>query len=211
MNIDRPIERPARTLTETLRVRFKPLLDGLGGLLNRTGLTPNHMTLIGLAGNAVGAYLLSRGLLTAGGLVILAMGPVDALDGTMARLRGEPEKFGAFVDSVTDRWSELVIFLGLLYLFAERGETGAALLVFAAAAGSVMVSYTKARAEALGFDAKIGLLSRLERYLVLAPALVFRVPLAGLAIIAVFANITALQRALHVRRQARQRPSGGNS
>ncbi len=205
--MNKPLSPPARTLTNLLRIRFKPLLDWSGSLLNRTGLTPNHLTLIGLAGNAAGAYLVSQGYLLAGGLLILAMGPVDALDGTLARLRGEPEKFGAFVDSVTDRWSELVIFLGLLYYYIARGQTEYALLTFLAAAGSVMVSYTKARAESLGYDASVGWLSRLERYLVLAPSLVLALPQVGLAIIAVFANLTAVQRAAHVRRQARGRRS----
>ncbi|MBI4771572.1 MAG: CDP-alcohol phosphatidyltransferase family protein, partial [Chloroflexi bacterium] len=115
--MDKPVERHRITLTDLLRTRFKPLLDTIGGLLNRTGLAPNTLTLLGLTGNIVGAYLISQGRLTAGGLVILAMGPVDAFAGTMARLRGEPQKFGAFVDSVTDRWSEMVILLGLLVYY----------------------------------------------------------------------------------------------
>ena len=86
------------------------MLDPIGAFLNRIGLMPNTMTILGLLGNTVGAVLLSQGRMTIGGLIILAMGPVDALDGTMARLRGEPSEFGAFVDSVTDRYSELVIF-----------------------------------------------------------------------------------------------------
>jgi CDP-diacylglycerol--glycerol-3-phosphate 3-phosphatidyltransferase len=75
-------------------------------------------------------------------------------------------------------------------------------MTYAAAAGSVLVSYNKARAESLGFDAKIGVLTRVERYLVLAPALVFNLPFLGVTLIAVFANITALQRILYVRKQA---------
>jgi CDP-diacylglycerol--glycerol-3-phosphate 3-phosphatidyltransferase len=137
-----------------------------------------------------------------GGLFVLLMTPIDALDGTMARLRGESSDFGAFVDSVTDRYSELIIYGGLLYYFLSMGDPTGGLLVFGAAAGSVLVSYVKARAEALGYEAKVGLLTRVERYLVLAPSLVFNQLLVGLAIIAVFANITALQRIWHVRSQA---------
>ncbi|MBN2115014.1 MAG: CDP-alcohol phosphatidyltransferase family protein [Anaerolineales bacterium] len=191
-----------KTLTDYLRLWFKWFLDPVGGFFNKLGITPNAMTILGLLGNAVGAYYLSRGEMLTGGIFVLLMTPIDALDGTMARLRGESGDFGAFVDSVTDRYSELIIYGGLLSYFLSQGETLGGLLVFGAAAGSVLVSYVKARAESLGYDAKIGLLTRVERYLVLAPSLVFRQPLIGLAIIAVFANITALQRIWHVRAQA---------
>jgi CDP-diacylglycerol--glycerol-3-phosphate 3-phosphatidyltransferase len=120
----------------------------------------------------------------------------------MARLRGESSDFGAFVDSVSDRYSELIIYGGLLYYFLTLGEPVGGLLVFGAAAGSVLVSYVKARAEGLGYQAKVGLLTRVERYLVLAPSLVFNQLYIGLGIIAIFANITALQRIWHVRSQA---------
>lgn len=191
-----------KTLTDYLRLWFKWFLDPLGGFFNRLGFTPNMMTMLGLIGNAIGAYFLARGEMLTGGLLVLLMTPIDALDGTMARLRGESSDFGAFVDSVTDRYSELVIYGGLLYHFLYLGEPVGGLLVFGAAAGSVLVSYVKARAEALGYEAKVGILTRVERYLVLAPALVFNQLFIGLAIIAVFANITAVQRIWHVRGQA---------
>ena len=101
---------------------FKGILDTIGGFLNRLGLMPNTMTLFGLFGNTIGAYLLSQGQITWGGIIILLMGPIDALDGTMARLRGMDGHFGAFVDSVTDRYSELVIFAGLLYYYVQQGD-----------------------------------------------------------------------------------------
>ena len=191
-----------KTLTDYLRLWFKWFLDPLGVFFNRLGLTPNMMTMLGLLGNTVGAFYLARGEMLTGGLFVLLMTPIDALDGTMARLRGELSDFGAFVDSVTDRYSELIIYGGLLYHFLYLGDPLGGLLVFGAAAGSVLVSYVKARAEGLGYEAKIGLLTRVERYLVLAPSLVFNQPLIGLGIIAVFANITALQRVWHVRAQA---------
>ena len=191
-----------KTLTDYLRLWFKWVLDPLGGFFNRLGITPNMMTMLGLLGNTVGAYYLARGEMLTGGLFVLLMTPVDALDGTMARLRGESSEGGALVDSVTDRYSELIISGGLLYYFLSLGEPLGGLLVFGAAAGSVLVSYVKARAEGLGYEAKVGLLTRVERYIVLAPALVFNQVLVGLAIIAVFANITALQRIWHVRAQA---------
>ncbi len=188
-------------LTDYFRGVFKGVLDPIGAFLNRLGLYPNTMTILGLVGNAIGAIYLSMGHMTIGGLIILLMGPVDALDGTMARLRGMAGEFGAFVDSVTDRYSELVIFGGLIYYYVVRQDAQATLLVFAAAAGSVLVSYVRARAASLGVDTKVGLLTRMERYLVLVPALVFNRPIWGLWIIAILANVTALQRIYDVRSQ----------
>lgn len=190
------------TPTDQMRKRFKGLLDKIGGFLNHLGLMPNTITIIGLVGNTIGAFFLSQGQMFAGGIIILLMGPVDALDGTMARLRGESSDFGAFVDSVTDRYSELVIFGGLLFYYIQQGEMLPAMLAYLAAAGSVLVSYTRARAQSLGLETKVGLLTRMERYLVLAPCLVLNIPVVALWILAVLGNITAFQRIWDVRRQA---------
>jgi CDP-diacylglycerol--glycerol-3-phosphate 3-phosphatidyltransferase len=196
-------EKKRITFTDQMRLRFRGILDPIGAFLNRIGLMPNTMTILGLIGNTVGAVLLAQGRMTIGGLIILAMGPVDALDGTMARLRGEPSEFGAFVDSVTDRYSELVIFGGLLVYYIQQGNWTGALVTYVAAVGSVLVSYVRARASSLGYDTKVGILTRMERYLVLAPTLVLNIPLVGLWIIAILANITALQRIWDIRRQTR--------
>lgn len=198
-------QRP--TLTDQLRTTFKGTLDPIGAFLNRLGLMPNTVTLLGLAGNTIGAVLIALGHIQIGGVIVLLMGPVDALDGTMARLRGMAGKFGAFVDSVTDRYSELVIYMGLLYFFVQQGNQTASLLVFASASGSVLVSYIRARGQSLGWDTKVGILTRVERYLVLAPALILNYPVVGLWIIAIFSNLTAIQRIIDVRRQAYQESS----
>jgi CDP-diacylglycerol--glycerol-3-phosphate 3-phosphatidyltransferase len=190
-----------KTFTDYLRLWFKWVLDPLGGFFNRLGITPNAMTMVGLLGNSIGAYYLAMGHMFTGGVLVLLMTPIDALDGTMARLRGESSDFGAFVDSVSDRYSELIIYGGLLYHFLDVRDPLGGMLVFIAAAGSVLVSYVKARAEGLGYGAKVGLLTRVERYLVLAPSLVFNQLYLGLGVIAVFANITAIQRIWFVRGQ----------
>ena len=192
------------TLTDLLRERFKGILDPIAIFLNKIGLMPNTMTILGLVGNTVGALFLAKGQMLPGGLFILAMGPVDALDGTMARLRGEPTKFGAFVDSVTDRYSELAIFAGLLFYYLQQGDWISCGLVYLAAAGSILVSYIRARGQALGYETKIGILTRLERFLVLAPALIIDRPIWAIWIIAIFANFTAVQRIIDIRRQARK-------
>jgi CDP-diacylglycerol--glycerol-3-phosphate 3-phosphatidyltransferase len=193
------------SLADIMRVRFKGVLDPIAGMLNRLGIMPNTVTIFGLLGNSVAAYLLARGQMTLGGIIVLVMGPIDALDGAMARLRGEPSEFGAFVDSVTDRYSELVIFAGLLFFYLQKGDWLPTFLVYLAASGTVLVSYTRARAQSVGIETKVGLLSRLERYFVLVPALILNIPLIGLWILAVFTNITAVQRILDVRRQYRQK------
>lgn len=196
-------EKP--TLTDRMRVWFRGILDPIGGFLNRLGLKPNTITLLGLIGNTLGAYFLAQGKMTLGGVIILLMGPVDALDGTMARLRGESSDFGAFVDSVTDRYSELIIFGGLLIFFLREDQWIAAGVTYLAAAGSILVSYTRSRAQSLGYDTKVGILTRMERYLVLAPSLVINLPLVGVVIIAILANLTALQRIWDIRRQTHSR------
>jgi len=190
-----------------MRVVFKGVLDPIGAFLNSLGIFPNTITLLGLAGNGVAAVLIALGHITAGGLIVIAMGLMDALDGTMARLRGMPSDFGAFTDSVTDRYSELAVFGGLLYYYLQKGEWIAVFGVYLAASGSVLVSYIRARAASLGMDTKVGVLTRFERYLIIAPSLVLNflspiIPLIGIWIIAVFANITAIQRIYDVRHQA---------
>lgn len=189
------------TLSDQMRVLFKGVLDPMASFLNRMGIMPNTMTILGLVGNTIGAFFLARGQMTTGGIFILLMGPVDALDGTMARLRGEASDWGAFVDSVTDRYSELVIFGGLLFFYLQQGNWLAALLAYLAAAGSVLVSYTRARAQSLGVETKVGILTRFERYALLAPGLVLNLTVPALWILAIFANLTALQRIFDVRRQ----------
>lgn len=189
------------TFTEQMRIRFRGVLEPIGAFFNRLGLKPNTITILGLAGNALGAVFLAQGKMALGGVLILLMGPVDALDGTMARLRGESTDFGAFVDSVTDRYSELIILGGLLVYYLQQGERLPAGLAYAAAAGSVLVSYVRARAQSLGYETKVGIMTRMERYLVLAPALLINKPLIGLWIIAILANLTALQRIWDIQRQ----------
>lgn len=197
--------KPKIEFSDRMRIWFKWFLDPVAAFFNRVGLTPNTMTLLGLAGNFAAAYFVSRGQISLGGLLMLLTTPFDALDGTMARLRGDASDWGAFVDSVTDRYSELAVLGGLLVHFSTIGDGLSAIATFAAAAGTVLVSYVKARAEAVGFSAKVGFLTRVERYLVLGPLLLFNRPVIAAWFIAVFANFTALQRIFFVRAQARER------
>ena len=202
MGVPESLKARRPTLTEILRARFGDVLNPAGAWLNRLGLAPNTFTLIGLAGTAVAAYALARGSLVVGGAMVLAMSLVDALDGPMARMRGTFSPFGAFVDSVSDRYSELIVYGGLAVYYVSRENDIMLLWVFAAAAGSVLVSYVKARAEALGFGAGVGVLTRMERILVLGPSLVLGVAEVGIPLVAVLGHVTALQRILFVRQQS---------
>lgn len=189
------------TFTDFLRKTFKHVLDPAAAFLNHLGLMPNTVTILGLVGNIIGAYFLMSGNLMVGGIILLVMGPIDALDGTMARLRGAPTVFGAFVDSVTDRYSELIILGALLFHFLLIGNNLGAALAYLAAAGSVLVSYIRARAQSIGLDTRVGILSRVERFLILIPSLIINQPLIALWILAIFTNFTAIQRIWHVRKQ----------
>jgi CDP-diacylglycerol--glycerol-3-phosphate 3-phosphatidyltransferase len=119
----------------------------------------------------------------------------------MARLKGEPSAFGAYIDSVTDRYSELLIYGGMLLFYMQRVDIVLGMVTFAAGAGSVLVSYTRARAQSLGYEAKGGILTRAERFIVLVPGLILGYPHFALGIIALLANITAVQRIISVRNQ----------
>ena len=194
-------KQPA-TFTDILRVRFKNVLDPIGAFLNKIGVTPNMITMLGLTGNVLAALLIARGQIVWGGVVVLLMGPLDAVDGTMARLRGAPTRFGGVLDSVVDRYSELLILGGLLIYFTGLQDSLSILLTYLAAAGSVLVSYVKSRAETAGFFIKGGLLTRVERYIITALFLLLNQPMIVIWVLAVLANFTAFQRMWLVRKMA---------
>lgn len=191
-----------KTFTAFLRRLFAGWLNAIAGFFQRIGLKPNTITIIGVVGNILAGVMIAFDKLTWGGLVAMLVGPLDALDGSLARLRGEESRFGAFFDSVTDRYSEIVLYTGLLIHFYHMNNWRGAVLIFFAALGSVMVSYMRARAEALNYSAKVGLLTRAERYIVLIPGIIFHYPEVSLWILAILTHFTAFQRFFYVRRQA---------
>jgi CDP-diacylglycerol--glycerol-3-phosphate 3-phosphatidyltransferase len=200
--LNTPIEQKRPSFTDRMRVWFRWYYTPIAKFLSRLGIHPNVLTLIGLAGTAGVAVLIGLGHMTMAGILLLVMGPIDAMDGALARLSGKANPWGAFVDSVTDRYSELFLFLGFLIFYMTTKNNTGIILAYLAAAGSVLVSYVKARADASKLDANVGLLTRMERYIVLIPGLIFNLPLYALIIIAVFANFTALQRIYRVRQDA---------
>jgi CDP-diacylglycerol--glycerol-3-phosphate 3-phosphatidyltransferase len=171
----------------------------LGALLSRLNLSPNWFTIVGLLLNIVVAVIIGRGNLVWGGLLLLGAGLFDTLDGAVARASDQITRFGGFLDSTLDRYSEAAIYLGLLVFFQHHGHGPYAIpLVYATAIGSLMVSYARARAEAAGIKAEVGLFARAERIILLAVFLILGWELWAVWILGLLTNFTALQRMFHV-------------
>lgn len=170
------------------------LTDPIVGVIARTGATPNHLTVLGFAGNVGAGALAARGDFLAAGLVMLAASALDLLDGALARATGKASPFGAVLDSALDRLSEAAVLGGLVFYFASRGDREEVVLAFAALAGSLLVSYVKARAEAHGIELRDGLFTRAERVLLLGGGLIISQVRIALWVLAVMANLTAVQR-----------------
>jgi CDP-diacylglycerol---glycerol-3-phosphate 3-phosphatidyltransferase len=162
--------------------------------LARLGLTPNTITILGFLMTAAVAVVLATGRTQLAGVLLIGTLAFDAVDGTLARLMGTTSRFGAFLDSTLDRWAEVVIYAALVWVFLKSGQDNGVLLAVAALATSLMVSYTRARAEGAGFQCKEGLLTRFERIVILIAGLIFNQIIWALAIIAILAGFTAVQR-----------------
>ena len=170
-------------------------LSHLAGWLVRVGITPNMLTYTGFVLAVITALILGAGNLRLGGLMMIIAALFDTLDGAAARQTGQTSSFGAFLDSTLDRYSESVVFLGLAYFYSATPSTRMELfLVFVTIVGSLMVSYTRARAEGLDIECKVGLLQRPERIILLAIGLLTMWMLPVLWILAVLTNFTAFQR-----------------
>lgn len=177
---------------------------GLGRVLAGLGLTPNMLTVTGVALNAVVALIIALDQPRIGGALLLLASAFDMLDGAVARATGLTTRFGGFLDSTLDRYSEVVVYAGvLIYLLGtDDAELGAG-LVFVAATGALLISYARARAEAAGYGASVGLVARPERVILLAACLIIDRPLWALWFLAFATHITAVTRILHVWRLSR--------
>jgi CDP-diacylglycerol--glycerol-3-phosphate 3-phosphatidyltransferase len=190
---------------------FEPIALGMG----RAGLTPDGLTLIGFGITVVGAALLAAQLWLVGGIVVFVGGVFDMFDGTLARATGKVSPLGAFMDSVFDRWGEAIVYLGIAWGAVLAGSDVPAILAAAAMGAAFMVSYTRAKSEGLGFTAgtgmaAVGVMPREIRLVILSLGLIVAGATANLdilsgalAIIAIGATITVIQRILHVRSQAK--------
>src|SRR5687768_13406239 len=188
-------------LTERIGEAFGPPVDRVVRLVAH--ISPDVLTITGLALNGVACACIAFSggkdyrmpeLLRAGGLVALVASIFDMLDGRVARLRGRDTKYGAFLDSTMDRYSDMLLYLGLLILYARLHRTGFMVLVWVAAFGSFMTSYARARAESLIPRCTVGFLERPERIVLIVIGAIFNRMAAALWIIAILANATAIQR-----------------
>jgi CDP-diacylglycerol--glycerol-3-phosphate 3-phosphatidyltransferase len=159
------------------RTRIKKVFEPIALGMGRLGLTPDALTLIGFAITVVGAVLVSQQLWLAGGVVVLLGGVFDMFDGTLARATGKVSNLGAFMDSVFDRAGEVIVYLGVVAGLQAIGIADGTLLAAAALGSAVMVSYTRAKSEGLGFTqgsgmAAIGLMPREVRLVILSVGLI---------------------------------------
>jgi CDP-diacylglycerol--glycerol-3-phosphate 3-phosphatidyltransferase len=181
-------------VTNLARAWSQRFTQPLASLLARAGLTPNAITVLGCLLTGGVAILLATGRLWLSGLLLIVTLGLDAVDGTLARLTGQVTRFGAFLDSTLDRWAEIFLYIALGWHFLRLDQDMGVMLTMAAMATSLLVSYTRARAEGAGFTCSEGLMTRLERLVILILGLIVNQIIWALWIIAILSGFTALQR-----------------
>lgn len=189
--------------TDWARARAAFLIDPIVTYLASYHLSPDLLTVLGVVAHIGTAALVATGHMTWAAVTLLIFGPLDALDGALARKLGRQKGgFGAFLDSTLDRIAEIILFGGFLYYYTLQNDLTMIALTYIAITGSLMVSYARGRAEGLGFDCQVGLLGRLERYIILALLLLLNQPKLCLLILASLTYVTVGQRMYHVWKQA---------
>jgi CDP-diacylglycerol--glycerol-3-phosphate 3-phosphatidyltransferase len=176
--------------------------DPVARALLRAHVRPNHLTMVGLGVSILAAFALAHGQLRVGAVLLALAGLFDFFDGSLARLANSVSAFGAFLDSVADRYSDLVVLLGVLLYYHRVPDTVGVLLTMGALVGTIMTSYTKARAQSIGVRCEIGLIERPERLILLIAGATFNVLTPAMIALALLSNLTALQRILYMRRVA---------
>jgi CDP-diacylglycerol--glycerol-3-phosphate 3-phosphatidyltransferase len=199
-----PERRPRRSRTSAER------LEALRDRLVASRLTPNQISMTGFVLNVIAAVLVWQNEFFLGGVVFIIGSICDTLDGGYSRMSGKGTPFGAFLDSTLDRIVEGIVLTAVAATFTERGDELAVAAVVVAVMASLVVSYTRARAEALGVECKVGIADRLVRVIILSAGLVFA-DLGALEpavyVLAALSSFTVVQRILHVRRELMQPPS----
>jgi len=181
------------------------VLDAIVRGFAASGVNPNFLTFIGFGINLAAAYLFAYGYFRWAGLTIILAGLFDMTDGRVARLEGRVTPFGGFYDSVMDRYSDLCLLIGLLIYYGRINRFQYMSLVAVAMIGSVMVSYTRARAENVIPSCKVGFLERPERVVLIIIGAMFDRMAPVLWLIAVLSNVTVIHRIAHTRQEARKR------
>ncbi len=181
--------------------KIEKFLNQTAQSLNARGLSPNQLTLAGLAVNFLAGWVYASGHLFLAGLVVLIAALADLLDGPLARTSGRTSPFGAFLDSTVDRYSDFFIFGGLALYFAHESEEGLLILVLGILVGSFVTSYAKARAENFVEKCDAGIFERAERIIALALGSLFSPLLIPILwILFLGTNATAIERILHTRK-----------
>jgi len=204
------------TISNESRGRIKKVFEPIALGMGRLGLTPDGLTLIGFGITTVGAILVGLQAWVIGGIVVFVGGVFDMFDGTLARATGQVSKLGAFMDSTFDKLGEIIVFLGIIAGLQGAGAADVPILVAVAAMGaSIMVSYTRAKSDGLGFSsgtgmAAVGIMPREIRLVIISLGIVLAGTGLGLGalqfalgVVLVGATATVIQRILHVRSQAK--------
>jgi CDP-diacylglycerol---glycerol-3-phosphate 3-phosphatidyltransferase len=177
--------------------------DPVARLLLRAHVRPNQLTVLGLGVSMAAAHAFFHGHFRVAAALLTVAGLFDFFDGSLARLAGSETAFGAFLDSVVDRYSDLVVLLGIVLFYERADQVEGVFFTMATLVGTIMVSYTKARAQSIGVRCEIGLMERPERMIVLIAGGLFHLLTPAVILLAVLTNLTALQRILYVWRATR--------
>jgi CDP-diacylglycerol--glycerol-3-phosphate 3-phosphatidyltransferase len=189
--------------------RSRLLAEGPALFLGRLGFSPNALTIVGSLLTAAVGLLIAQGWFLAAGICLWLFSATDTLDGALARATNRVTTFGAFLDSVCDRYAEAAVFFGLVWWYQSMANSLGVALAYVALVGSLMVSYARARAEGVGLQAaEVGWFQRPERIILLgvgllAAAFLPSALLIALALLAILTSVTVLQRVLHVARASR--------
>lgn len=196
------------SLTDWARDRAEFILNPIARVVGRLGIHPNTITLIGFLLQAGVGALFYLGYITLGGWLLLVVAPVDALDGALARAVGQKSLFGAFLDSTLDRLSDAALILGLTAHYIRQGAHLETALLLISLVAAMMVSYIRTRAESLGFPCKIGVLTRMERVILIGALSGIGLPNVMMWTLALLSVFTMIQRILHVYALSRREEMG---
>jgi CDP-diacylglycerol--glycerol-3-phosphate 3-phosphatidyltransferase len=192
------------TYTRLIGITFGWMIDRIVRWLSLSRIHPNVLTFLGLVINIVAAWLFSRGKFVAAGVVVIGAGLFDMVDGRVARETNRVTRFGGFFDSVLDRYSDLALFMGLLVYYASINRFFYIVLTAIVMTGSVMVSYSRARAENSIPKCKVGFLERPERVVLIIIGALFNRMAQVLWVIAILSNVTVVHRMIYTWQEAKR-------
>lgn len=191
-----------KTFTDQMRAWTRFIIDPVVTFLARFKLSPDFLTVLGMLTHFLFAWLIAIGEFRWAGIAMAVLSPLDALDGALARKLGRKQGgFGAFLDSTLDRFAEIVLFAGFIYYYMVNDNPQLLAVAYIAITGSLMVSYSRAKAESLGYESKVGIASRVERYFFMIIMLILNLPQYALIVLAVMTYVTVAQRMISVWKQ----------